>query len=460
MASRLHGRKRGVGARARQGGPLPLQRPLSIQRKAGSLSLRSWELWRRPRPMILFLLTIEVLAIGGFVLLVAGSPPPIAIEWVHFAVLAAGGTLHILLTSRQEARRRSRIDGVIIDLTAVWIFPAALLLPVPLILALVGVLRIQRWLTARRPPHNFVYSSISIAAAATVAHLTFEAINETGLTSMQGTWGLVQFGALMLAGVTYEAVQLLLTGSVLMLGATARPSLRRVLGSWQDNVIEAVTIGLGAVTAIVLVNVPVAVAIMALVTVAFNRLAELGQLQSDVRTDSKTGLANMRGWTESAERVFRRASRRREGPALLMIDFDDFKWINDTYGHPAGDDVLRHVGTLLTEVTRPGDIVGRFGGEEFLILLPDVGMHAAAQTAERIRNTVKRATVGTTNKRGGAATITGRTTSIGVAVYPRHAGSLETLVRAADVAVYEAKERGRDQVRFAPERAEHQSEAL
>ncbi|MDV6013650.1 GGDEF domain-containing protein [Haloechinothrix sp. LS1_15] len=407
--------------------------------------------------MVVLVLAVEILAVAGFVLAIAAAPLPAAEDWARFAILAAGGMLHILLTSRQEARRRSRIDGVIIDLTAVWIFPAALLLPVPLILALVALLRMQRWLIARRPPHNFVFSSVSIAAAATLAHLVFTAVEGISLASATSFWALHEFGAIVLAGLTYEAVQLVLTASVLALGGTQRRTWRKVVGTVHDNLIEAVTIGLGAVTAILLVNVPPAVAVMALVTVVFNRLAELGQLQSDVRTDSKTGLFNMRGWTESAERVFRRASRTREGPALLMIDFDDFKWINDTYGHPAGDDVLRHVGALLSETTRPGDIVGRFGGEEFLVLLPDIGLEAAGHAAERIRNTVARARIVTTNKRGGTATITGRTTSIGVAVYPHHADSLETLVQAADAAVYEAKEGGRDQVRFAHRRADHAS---
>ncbi|MBA0125124.1 GGDEF domain-containing protein [Haloechinothrix sp. YIM 98757] len=420
---------------------------------------RRWDLWRRPKPMIAFLLTIETLALAGFVLAIATSALPSGQELLRFAILAAGGTVHILLTSRQEARRRSRIDGVIIDLTAVWIFPAALLLPIPLILLLVLLLRTQRWLIARRPPHNFVFSSISIATAAAVAHLAFAAIDRAELSADGAFWGLPEFGAIVLAGCVYEVVQLTLTGGVLALGAARLRSWSKVLGTVQDNMIEAVTIGLGAVTAILLVNVAPAVAIMALVTVVFNRLAELGQLQSDVRTDSKTGLFNMRGWTESAERVFRRGSRDRSGPALLMIDFDDFKWINDTYGHPAGDDVLRHVGGLLTEETRPGDIVGRFGGEEFLVLLPDIDLESAGQTAERIRNTVARAKIVTTNKRGGSATITGRTTSIGVAVYPQHADSLETLVQAADAAVYEAKEQGRDQVRYARRKYERPTDA-
>jgi diguanylate cyclase (GGDEF)-like protein len=159
---------------------------------------------------------------------------------------------------------------------------------------------------------------------------------------------------------------------------------------------------------------------------------------------------NMRGWSESAERALSRTSRADEGLALLMIDLDHFKWINDTYGHPAGDDVLRNIAQTLDEATRPSDVVGRFGGEEFLVLLPDIDEGATELAAERVRRAIANLRIATTDKRGGEAIISGRTTSIGVAVYPRHGTTLESLLHAADTAVYEAKESGRNQVRFAP----------
>jgi diguanylate cyclase (GGDEF)-like protein len=182
----------------------------------------------------------------------------------------------------------------------------------------------------------------------------------------------------------------------------------------------------------------------------FNRLAEIDQLQDDVRTDPKTAVFNMRGWSELAERALTRAARSEDGLSLLMIDLDHFKWINDTYGHPAGDDVLRNVAQTLDEVTRTSDVVGRFGGEEFLILLPDIDETTTKLAAERVRSSVAGLRIITTDKRGGQTTISGRTTSIGVALYPRHGDTLEALLQAADAAVYEAKEGGRNQVRFAP----------
>lgn len=382
------------------------------------------------------------------------SPPVRSIDMIQFAILATGATIHIQLTRRQEARRRNRgLRGVLIDLTAVWIFPAAIVLPVPLIIALVALVRVQRWFSARRPAHNFLFSSITHALAASTAHLAYTALDPTDWGLLSGWQFISEFGYLVVAALVYEGVQILYVGSIIALN-TSRPTLQSSLGTKADNVLEAVTIGLGAVTAILLVIMPPTVAIMAVVTVVFNRLAELDQLQSDVRTDPKTGLLNMRGWTESAHRTFQRAVRSESGLAVLMIDFDHFKDINDTYGHPAGDDVLRRVAELLTEVTRPQDVVGRFGGEEFLVLISDVDALQAYHTAERIRHRVATSSITTRGKRGEPVTITDRTTSIGVAVYPQHGRSVDALLHAADAAVYLAKEQGRDQVQLAGDSTE------
>jgi diguanylate cyclase (GGDEF)-like protein len=410
-----------------------------------------WALWRQPKRLIVFVVIVELCALLGMGHEIARAGVPSGLAWLHFAILVVGATIHVQLTHRQEERRRNRIISVHIDLTAVWIFPAAVVLPVPLTLLLVAIIRTQRWFTARRPPHKFFFSSVSIAFAATLAHQTLIALGPNQWSLTTGLGGLRTFGVLALAGLVYIGSQAAFTGGFLALGGTTAPTLRNVLGSKADNLLEMVTVGLGAVTAILLVNVPPAVAIMALVTVIFNRLAELDQLHADVRTDSKTGVFNMRGWSEAAERALSRTSRADEGLALLMIDLDHFKWINDTYGHPAGDDVLRNIAQTLDETTRPSDVVGRFGGEEFLVLLPDIDRSATELAAERVRGAIANLRITTTDKRGGQAIIAGRTTSIGVALYPRHGDTLKSLLQAADAAVYEAKEGGRNRVRFAPQ---------
>ncbi|WP_106178264.1 GGDEF domain-containing protein [Prauserella shujinwangii] len=392
---------------------------------------------------------MELLALSGFAAAFAGSGTPTTTDWVRFAILAVGATVHIQLTQRQEERRRSRTRTVLIDLIAVWVFPAVLVLPATLVVLVVVLIRLQRWFTARRPAHNFVFSSISHSLAAALAHLTYISLGPQDWHTLSGWDSLREFLLIIVAALVYEGVQVLYVGGILAL-SSPNPTIRTVLGSKADNLLEAITTGLGVMTAVLLVTMPPTVAIMAVVTVVFNRLAELDQLQDDVVTDPKTGLLNMRGWTEAAERALGRISRSGGTLAMLMIDLDHFKWINDTFGHPAGDDVLMSVAEVLGEVTRPSDIVGRFGGEEFLVLLPDTDTAAAGLAAERVRSTIAGLRIDTTDKRGGQTTITGRTTSIGVAVYPDHASTLEGLLQAADEAVYTAKENGRNQVRFAP----------
>jgi diguanylate cyclase (GGDEF)-like protein len=221
------------------------------------------------------------------------------------------------------------------------------------------------------------------------------------------------------------------------------------VGSWYDNGLEAMTVALGMVTAVLLVHSPPVLIVMVVIGVLGNRLTEIRQLQVDARTDSKTGLLNMRGWRELAGKELARADRSRAMIGLLMVDLDHFKLINDTWGHPAGDDMLLAVANVLRTETRPTDVVGRFGGEEFVVLLPDTDRAASLAAAERIRLRVAALTVITTDKRGGPAVISGRTTSIGVAVRPDVASTLPDLLQAADGAVYEAKESGRDRVRLA-----------
>ncbi|WP_084469842.1 GGDEF domain-containing protein [Amycolatopsis benzoatilytica] len=428
-------RARGLAERARAliaGNPVP-----------------SWDLWTKPRRMVAFLLAWEAIAVALLTFGVVSSPGPTLVDWARFGILAGCATVHIQLTRRQEERRRNRVTAVHIDLSGIWVFPAALLLPIPLTLLLIVLLRVQRWFNSRRPPHKFVFTSFTHAVSALLAHYLFQTFASAELAQLSPANSVQVFGILMVVGFCYAALQAVVIGGLLALGGTSSPTLSNVLGTKDDNLLELSTIGLGTIATILLVDIPPAIVILVLITVLGNRLAEINQLQSEARTDPKTGIFNVRGWSESAERALTRSARGGETLALLMIDLDHFKWINDTFGHPAGDDVLRTVAQTLDEITRPKDILGRFGGEEFLILLPDVDTTAAKVTAERIRAAVADQRISTTDKRGGSALITGRTASIGVALLGVNGTTLEQLLHAADAAVYTAKEGGRNQVRFA-----------
>ncbi len=169
------------------------------------------------------------------------------------------------------------------------------------------------------------------------------------------------------------------------------------------------------------------------------RLREALRTQS-VR-DALTGLYNRRYLEEVMEREVRRASRAAQSLGVLIIDLDYFKKFNDTYGHDAGDAVLREIAVSLTKGVRAEDFVCRFGGEEFVVILPTADLAAARARAERLRAKTRDLTILHQGRSMGMITI-----SVGVAAFPEHGESPKELLAAADAALYEAKRGGRDQV--------------
>jgi diguanylate cyclase (GGDEF)-like protein len=164
------------------------------------------------------------------------------------------------------------------------------------------------------------------------------------------------------------------------------------------------------------------------------------QLKTQARTDPKTGVLNAGAWQGEATLAVDRARRRRECLAVLLADVDYFKRVNDTHGHLTGDAVLRTLAAEMRQQVRESDLVGRFGGEEFAILLSGTTATEAYLVAERIRRGVGVVRVLTKDM------IVGVTVSIGVAVLGSHGGDLDELLEAADVALYRAKRAGRDRV--------------
>jgi diguanylate cyclase (GGDEF)-like protein len=158
-------------------------------------------------------------------------------------------------------------------------------------------------------------------------------------------------------------------------------------------------------------------------------------------TDGLTGLPNKRAVTDTLKRMFAQAATERSPLALLMLDLDHFKQVNDQRGHAVGDQVLANVGAVMRGVTRPRDFAGRNGGEEFAILLPDTEIPAALRIAERVRAAIAEMSLSGTD-----ATVT---VSVGVAGYPEHASTPDRLARLADAALYLAKRQGRNRVELA-----------
>jgi diguanylate cyclase (GGDEF)-like protein len=164
-------------------------------------------------------------------------------------------------------------------------------------------------------------------------------------------------------------------------------------------------------------------------------------------TDSLTGALNLRAFTAIAERVSRQSARYNHPYAIVMLDADSLKAVNDRYGHPAGNRLLQMLVVCIQAQLRETDIVARYGGDEFVLLLPETTAVGAEKVAARIRQRVEAATLATRDQPVSS------TVSIGLAAYPEHASDLETVMERADQALYTSKNAGRNRVTVAIARA-------
>lgn len=169
-----------------------------------------------------------------------------------------------------------------------------------------------------------------------------------------------------------------------------------------------------------------------------------GQLRDQSIRDALTGVYNRRYLDETLEREFDRAQRENKPLTVAIMDLDDFKSVNDTFGHSAGDLALQRIANFLQVHTRKSDILCRYGGEEFVVVMPGLDIEVASARAAEWRKAIEELTV--ESPKGAFHT----TASIGVAVYPHHASNVEDLLRAADDALYSAKRDGKNRVALSP----------
>jgi diguanylate cyclase (GGDEF)-like protein len=170
-------------------------------------------------------------------------------------------------------------------------------------------------------------------------------------------------------------------------------------------------------------------------------------LRSQAIRDPLTGLFNRRYMEETLERELNRVKRQGAPLGVIMMDLDHFKQYNDTYGHSAGDDLLSALGSLIKSQIREEDIACRYGGEEFLLILPGTSMEVTLERAEILRQAVQEMHLR-------YRSLKPITLSLGVAVYPDHGDTGLEIIQAADAALYRAKQAGRDRVMAAEDAGE------
>src|SRR5215471_2292593 len=405
--------------------------------------VRDWPVWSLPGLLRAFVLTVicaDLVCIGVSTATFRFHASQLAL----FGALLACGAVTVELT-----RRASESAGVVKDVYAVWELPVVILLP-PLYALVIPAIRVAltQWRVRRAPPYRRVFTAAAIGLAYGSASLVYHAILPAGVSARDYLWTHPQvwLAAAAACGLTQWAVNqgLILTAVRL---TDPNTSIRAtVLGRTElhndaTEVCAAVLVALGmTVSCLTLI---VALPLATLLQRSFRHT----QLLNEARADAKTGLLNAATWEREAAAEVARAIRTGSPLAVALLDLDRFKQINDTYGHLLGDDVLRQIASTMTQILRDYDLAGRFGGEEFVMLLPQTRAVDALRIAERIRAHISQLPIYATGGAGSERVPV--TVSIGVAALD--AGSrreLTDLLAAADAALYRAKASGRDQVQM------------
>ncbi|WUL65025.1 GGDEF domain-containing protein [Amycolatopsis sp. NBC_00345] len=356
-----------------------------------------------------------------------------------FALITGLAIAQTEVTRRIERQRRMLSHGPHITVTSVWLLPAALLVPPQLVAALGVVLYIylafRSW-NGIRPgeAHRVAANATTMILSGFGAGLAGYVTGEQGVTAVAA------------AALGYFLVNTALTGLGLFLADPAKATPASCLGTMDDNLLEASILCVGGLLTMVLTNEPLLSLLVILPLYILQRSVLIKRLEELATTDQKTQLLNATTWQDGAQREISRAEREDSSFGALMIDLDHFKHINDSFGHLAGDDVLKAVAAVVKQETRAHDLVGRFGGEEFVALLPSTSKEDAIVTAERIRQRISELVIQTRTNEGEQVAIERRTASIGVAAFPMDGSSIEEVMAAADAAVYVAKDSGRNRV--------------
>jgi diguanylate cyclase (GGDEF)-like protein len=405
-----------------------------------------WALSKAPRGVLPFYLVTEATVVGLVVLF--PGPTPNGGDWVRFGALFVVSFLQTELSLGTEKARRYLADGPHISMTSVWMFAGAVVLPAAMSVGLTVAIYLHLWLRVWWPiQHRSAYRAAFSASTVVLACLTAGPI----LRLVGPPEALVDsgHGELVLLGVVVGAlVYTTINGALVAIGIKLHHPLRpwvRTFGTKPENALELATLSLGGATAAVLVTQPALVPLMLLPVIVLHRNILMRQLEEKAAQDSKTGLLTAEEWQVRLASELARNARRMEPFGVLIIDLDRFKRVNDTYGHVAGDVVLRAVAETITGQLRAYDSVGRWGGEEFSVLLPQIPEPGPRDVAERIRAAVSTLEVKVTID-DASQLITGLSVSVGVAAFPEAGTTVEGLVHAADTAMYRAKRAGRNTV--------------
>jgi diguanylate cyclase (GGDEF) domain len=389
------------------------------------------------------LLGVEATAVGLTVWpLLREAPSATAVERLAILVaLSVGYSETVARSERMQRFLTAGHDAPWASPLTVWSIAALLTLPAGWAAGFLVLQCAHLLMQARRErsgaPHRLVY----MCAAAILAQLSAAQLIQMEPTShlLQGSvvGGLTIFAA----GLAFLTLDLAVMIGGIWLSARP-PSVRLLLPDGDAIGMELASFGLGVGAAVLLVHSPVLLPAIVIPVVYMQRGSVLKMLHRASRTDAKTGLLHNVAWTDDARLALSRCERSRAPVSMLLLDVDNFKSINDSRGHLVGDEVLTAVAGALRHELRGHDGVGRFGGDEFVVLLEGLAPAEAQTVAERVRAVIE------------ALDVSGVTPRVSIGIAHTDPGApdvtVEQLLGAADTALYVAKAAGRNQLAVAP----------
>ena len=402
--------------------------------------VRNWAWWQLPMVLRCYVGVIPLVALGmiGFAVSQTVWTVP---DLLEYALLLGCGMVSVAATPRVAYIK----SGMARDFLTVWVLPVAILLPpVYAMLTPIPLQVLTQWRVLKGVPYRRVFTAAAISLTYGAASLLFRQFPDSfaGPTIGTGRHALTWVLAVAICEIVGgRGHHFLIVGAIKL----TDPSVRLADLELNREALQAdfAEFDLSVlVTVVIAVNPVLAIAAVPTVLLA-RRFIMHAQLLAASRIDTKTGLLNAATWEMEAEIEISRAVRMRIPLAVALVDIDHFKVVNDTYGHLVGDKALRAVTDALQSQLRGYDLAGRFGGEEFVVLLPQAREQDALNVAERLRSHIAGLSIPVDDGDESAGCVR-LTISVGVASLNGETRELTDLLAAADAALYHAKETGRN----------------
>jgi diguanylate cyclase (GGDEF)-like protein len=412
----------------------------SVTRLVARAAFWDWAWWRLPVVLRCYVgaVTLTALALIGFA---ASQTTWSLADLMKFLLLLGCGLISVAATPRT-----AYVQGTLTrDFITAWVLPVAILLPpVYAMVTPIPLLVLTQWRIHKGVIFRRVFTAAAMGLAYGAASLVFHAFPAsiagpaigTGMHAF--TWALCVAACEIMGGRGHNAL-------IVVAVKLSDPSARLVDQEFSREALQAdlTEFNLGVLITVVVAVSPVLAIFAVPMWLMVRRFMMHAQLLAQSRIDTKTGLLNASTWEREAAVEIARAVRTNTPLALALVDIDHFKLVNDTYGHLVGDKALRAVTDGLRSQLRVYDVAGRFGGEEFVVLLPHAREGDALSVAERLRAHIAGLSipVSDTDESGPQVKLT---ISVGVAALDGDHRQLTELLAAADAALYHAKVTGRN----------------